>query len=66
MPFLRRTVGVKNFAGIRSCVLRDFYKKLELDGIQQNEQSNQTDSLENSKNLREWHGYGMFIGEQKI
>ena len=32
----------------------------------QNEQSNLTDSLENSKNLREWHGYGMFIGEQKI
>ena len=32
----------------------------------QNEQSNQTDSLENTKNLREWHGYGMFIGESKI
>lgn len=32
----------------------------------QNEQSDQTDSLDNTKNLREWHGYGMFIGESKI
>ncbi len=32
----------------------------------QNGQSNLTDSLENTKNLREWHGYGMFIRESKI
>ena len=32
----------------------------------QNEQSNLTDSLGNTKNLREWHRYGMFIGESKI